>query len=154
MKRFRFRLEAVRRVRDVRERQARAALARAMQQASENAKAIAAQRETSDSATERVDATLAESGCSAAELKRILALRTEAATRIDRLERMQLTLDERIRERRSEHAAARRELRVVEQLRERALAEWKIEAARAEVRDNGELFLTRVARRRAEGEMR
>ena len=152
MRRFRFRLDAALRVRSVLDRQARLALAESLREAANHDRAIASHARAGEQAASRMTAKLDAGSCTAGELKLWLAVRDTIFERAGRLGERRGELQQQVDERIEAHARTRRELRVLERLHERDLDAWKTEAARAEARESGELFLTRVARERAEGE--
>ena len=152
MKRFRFRLDAVGRVRSVVERQARAEFGAAIAALETTRGQRDAEQAAAASFSDEVDRAFAEASASAGELKRLLIERDlcfeRAAMLSERLAECQREVDEKI----EALADARRERRVVDRLRERAHEAWTLEATRRENEEQGELFLTRVARERANGE--
>ena len=153
MKRFTFRLEAALRVRTVHERQARIALGEVLREAADADRAIEQSEQAAEEASARISEAIGAGPLPAGELKLWSSARATLFERGEALERRRRELQPRIDARIAEHARTRRELRVVERLRARDLDAWRTESARAESRESGELFLTRVARQRAEGDV-
>ena len=145
MKRFTFRLERIRQLRDRVERERAAELGRAIRDELERADVLAgAERDftrAGESAAEVAGATTLVAGM----LANFDLVRDEAARRIDDAERMFEAAQVKVGEERQRHGEARRDLRVVERLKERRYATWRELDTRDEQKESDGVAMNRHA---------
>ena len=143
MKRFTFRLERIRELRERAERERAAELGLAMRSEMERAEDLQRARRDFERAGESA-AAAAESGVLPAGLLGSFGLaRGVASVRIDRAGEELDAARERVGEEQERYGVARRDLRVIEKLKEKRLDSWRETEAREDQKETDSVALNR-----------
>ncbi len=138
MKRFAFRLERLRELRERAERERAAHLGAAMREEQAHADALAREREEMAKAGEQKANLAGERPVPAGLLQGLERARDAAQSRVDEATRRLDAAAERVDAEREVYGVARRELRIVEKLKEKRFEAWREGTAREEQKDNDE----------------
>ncbi len=147
MKRFAFRLERLRELRERAERERAAHLGAAMREEHARAEALAREREDLAKAGEQAAGLAGPRPVPAGLLSGLERARDAAKSRIEDATRRLDAARERVEAERETYGEARRELRIVEKLKEKKFDAWRDGTAREEQKENDEAGLRRRASR-------
>jgi len=147
VKRFAFRLERLRELRERAERERAAHLGAAMREEQARADVLAREREDLERASEQKAGLTGERALPAGLLNGLERARDAAEARIEDAARRLGVAAERVEAERETYGVARRELRIVEKLKEKRFDAWREGTAREEQKENDEAGLRRRASR-------
>jgi flagellar FliJ protein len=143
MKRFAFRLERIRQLRERAERERAAALGLAVREERTRAESLAnAEREFERTGESAAEASRAET-LPAGTLGNFDLARDVASRRIEDATQALEGARQRVEEERARHGEARRDLRVLERLKEKRLDAWREHVAREEQKESDGMTLNR-----------
>jgi len=139
VKRFAFRLERLRELRERAERDRAAELGAAMREEQDHREQLARARAALERVGEQA-ANAADGGATTAGMLRNVGLvRDVAGDHVDLVSRSLEAASARVDEERERWGEARRDLRVLEKLKERRLGDWRAESSRAEQKETDEV---------------
>ena len=139
MKRFAFRLERLRELRVRAERDRAAALGAAMREEQEHRDALADAREALERTGDQAADAAGGGALAAGMLNNFGLARGAAEQRVDSVSRSLEAASARVDEERERWGEARRDLRVLEKLKEKRFDDWRVESSRAEQKETDEV---------------
>jgi flagellar FliJ protein len=143
VKRFTFRLDRLRELRERAERERAAQLGLAMRKESERQDTLAAAMREADRAGEQAALAPSRVALPAGLLSNLDLARGTASLRVDDAEAQLLGASEAVEQERVRYGEARRDLRVIEKLKEKRFDAWKDDAAREEQKETDGLAQNR-----------
>ncbi len=143
MKRFAFRLERIRELRARAERERAADLGAAMREEHQSAELLAAARRELERTGEQAAAAASATPQPAGMLRNLNEARDAAEVRVEAASAELEAARERVAQEQERYGEARRELRVVEKLREKRLDAWREDGAREERKETDEVATNR-----------